>query len=40
MTSDRTAPGRRGSCQYVKDCIVLTPDMWASVFPDYPLKVA
>ena len=26
--------------QYVKDCVVLTPDMWASVFPDYPLKVA
>ncbi len=26
--------------QYVKDCVVVTPDTWKSVFPAYPLKVA
>ncbi|RMH39589.1 MAG: hypothetical protein D6689_16095 [Deltaproteobacteria bacterium] len=26
--------------QYVKDCVVVTPATWASVFPNYPLNVA
>lgn len=26
--------------RYVKDCVVVTPQTWATVFPSYPLKVA